>query len=98
VLAGELGACGDDHVVAFSRYEERMLPFLRRKQEAAARFASAFAPRTAMGITVRNLVTRLMRIPFVADQMIGRDLRDDLTVPGYGFRRAGAASLKTVAQ
>jgi 2-polyprenyl-6-methoxyphenol hydroxylase-like FAD-dependent oxidoreductase len=86
VLAGELRACGNDHIAAFARYQERMMPFLKHKQESAARFASAFAPKSAAGITVRNLVTRLMRIPFVADQLIGRDLRDDLTVPGYGFR------------
>ena len=44
VLAGELRNCGD-HVAAFARYQERLMPFLRRKQASAARFASAFAPR-----------------------------------------------------
>ena len=85
VLAGELRTCGNDHTAAFARYEERMMAFLRQKQRSAARFASAFAPKSAAGIVVRNLVTRLMRIPFVADSLIGRNLRDDLTIPGYGF-------------
>ncbi len=72
VLAGELQRCGDDHIAAFARYQERMMPFLKRKQESAAKFASSFAPKTAFGITFRNLVTRLLRIPFVADFFIGR--------------------------
>ena len=86
VLAGELRASGDDHIAAFARYQERMMPFLKHKQRSAAKLASAFVPKSAAGITIRNLVTRLMRIPFVADGLIGRDLRDELTVPGYGFQ------------
>src|SRR6266540_2448487 len=85
VLAGELRACGGDYSLAFARYQERLMPFLKRKQESAAKFASSFAPKTAVGITVRNLVTRLMRIPYVADFFIGRDLRDDITLPDYRF-------------
>jgi 2-polyprenyl-6-methoxyphenol hydroxylase-like FAD-dependent oxidoreductase len=84
VLAGELRGCGGDHTVAFARYEERMMPFLKRKQESAAKFASAFSPKTAFGITFRNLVSRLLRIPLVADFFIGRDLRDELKLPPYG--------------
>jgi hypothetical protein len=34
---------------------------------------------------LRNLVTRLLRMPFVADYVIGRALRDDITLPDYGF-------------
>jgi 2-polyprenyl-6-methoxyphenol hydroxylase-like FAD-dependent oxidoreductase len=85
VLAGELRDCGGDHAAAFARYEERMMPFLKRKQASAAQFASSFAPKSALGITVRNLVTRLFRIPFVADLFIGRGLRDDLKLPDYRF-------------
>lgn len=85
VLAGELRAAGGDHAQAFARYQERLRPFLKRKQVAAARFASSFAPKTAMGVAFRNLVTRLFAVPFLADLVIGRDLRDDLTLPAYGF-------------
>jgi 2-polyprenyl-6-methoxyphenol hydroxylase-like FAD-dependent oxidoreductase len=83
VLAGELRDCGGDHRAAFARYQARMMPFLKHKQETAAKFASSFAPKTAFGITFRNLVTRLLRIPFFADLFIGRDLRDDITLPNY---------------
>jgi 2-polyprenyl-6-methoxyphenol hydroxylase-like FAD-dependent oxidoreductase len=85
VLAGELRNSGGDHVAAFARYEERMMPFLKRKQGFAARFAASFAPKTAYGITFRNLVTRLLRLPFVGAYLFGRDLRDDIKLPDYGF-------------
>jgi 2-polyprenyl-6-methoxyphenol hydroxylase-like FAD-dependent oxidoreductase len=85
VLAGELRDCGNDHIAAFARYEERMMPFLKRKQESAVKFASFFAPRSAFGITFRNHVTRLLRIPVIADFFIGRAVRDDIKLPDYGF-------------
>jgi 2-polyprenyl-6-methoxyphenol hydroxylase-like FAD-dependent oxidoreductase len=85
VLAGELRACGGDHSVAFARYQERMMPFIKGKQTSAEKFASSFAPKSAFGITFRNLVTRLLRLPFVADFFIGHDLRDVVALPDYGF-------------
>lgn len=85
VLAGELQGCRGDHRVAFARYQQQMMPFLKHKQESAATFASSFAPKTTFGITCRNLVTRLLRLPPVADFFIGRDLRDAVTLPDYEF-------------
>jgi 2-polyprenyl-6-methoxyphenol hydroxylase-like FAD-dependent oxidoreductase len=85
VLAGEVRNCGGDHGAAFARYQERMMPFLKRKQRSAARFASSFAPKTASGIAFRNVVTRLFRLPFVADIVFGRELRDEINLPDYGF-------------
>ena len=85
MLAGELRNCGGDHAAAFTRYQERLMPFLRRKQKTAAKFASSFAPKTSFGITFRNLVMRLMRFPFVVDFFIGRELRNDFKLPDYGF-------------
>jgi 2-polyprenyl-6-methoxyphenol hydroxylase-like FAD-dependent oxidoreductase len=85
VLAGELLECGGDHSAAFARYQDRMMPFLKSKQESAAKFASSFAPKSAFGITFRNFVTRLLRIPSLADFFVGRDLRDDIQLPDYAF-------------
>jgi 2-polyprenyl-6-methoxyphenol hydroxylase-like FAD-dependent oxidoreductase len=84
VLAGEIHACGGNHLEAFARYEDRLMPFLTSKQASAARFASAFAPRTTLGLMVRNVVTRLLSVPLLADHFIGRNLRDDITLPHYG--------------
>lgn len=83
VLAGELHACGGDHAAAFARYEQRLMPFLVTKQQSAGKFASSFAPKTSAGITFRNVVTRLMGIPFFADWFIGRSLRDEIVLPHY---------------
>jgi len=87
ILAGELHACGDDFRAAFARYEQRLMPFLRKKQASAATFASSFAPKTSFGITFRNEVTKLMRVPFIAELFIGRSLRDDIELPDYGIAR-----------
>jgi len=85
VLAGELHACGGDHRTAFARWQQRMLPFLRRKQVAAAKFASSFAPKSALGVTFRDHVSRLLRIPWIADLLVGRAVRDDIELPDYAF-------------
>jgi hypothetical protein len=65
--------------------QERLMPFLKRKQESAAKFASSFAPKTTFGIAFRNLITRMLRVPLIADFFVGRDLRDDIALPDYGF-------------
>lgn len=83
VLAGELRASKGDHRAAFARYQERMMPLLKRKQKSAADFATSFVPKSAFGLTFRNLVTRLLGIPFVAERFIGRGLRDDVALPDY---------------
>jgi 2-polyprenyl-6-methoxyphenol hydroxylase-like FAD-dependent oxidoreductase len=83
VLAGELHACGGDFSTAFARYERHLMPFLKKKQQTAEKFASAFAPKTSLGIAFRNVITQLLRVPLVADLVIGRDLRDDIVLPNY---------------
>ncbi len=85
VLAGELSQCGSDYRTAFARYEERLMPFLNHKQKTASKFASAFAPKTSLGIAWRNIVSRVLRFPYVADFVIGRDVRDDIQLPDYRF-------------
>ena len=85
VLAGELHACAGDFATAFARYEQRLMPFLKKKQETAARLASSFAPATSVGIAFRNMVTNLMRWPSIANFVVARDLRDEIELPHYGF-------------
>jgi 2-polyprenyl-6-methoxyphenol hydroxylase-like FAD-dependent oxidoreductase len=83
VLAGELRGMQPDWHVALERYEERLRPLLTAKQATAARFASTFAPKTALGITVRNWATELLRLPYFANSVIGRQLRDNIELPDY---------------
>ena len=90
VVAGELRSCGNDYSSAFACYEHRLMPFLKTKQASAAKFARAFAPKSALGVDVRNLVSRALALPGVGDFFVGRDLRDDVDIPDYGFFRLGA--------
>jgi 2-polyprenyl-6-methoxyphenol hydroxylase-like FAD-dependent oxidoreductase len=83
VLAGELQAARGDHATAFRRYEERLAPLLRTKQHSARRLASAFAPKTRLGVFLRNQATRLLAVPALAERLVGRDLRDDFELPDY---------------
>jgi 2-polyprenyl-6-methoxyphenol hydroxylase-like FAD-dependent oxidoreductase len=92
VLAGEIERSADDPRAAFARYEERLMPFLTRKQQSAAKFASSFAPKTSFGIAFRNIVTRLFRLPFLPELLLGRDLRDDIELPDYGSSRTKVPS------
>jgi 2-polyprenyl-6-methoxyphenol hydroxylase-like FAD-dependent oxidoreductase len=85
VLAGELRNCAGDYGAAFARYEERLMPFLKRKQRMAARFASGIAPKTAFGIAFRNFITRLARIPFLFDFFFRREVLREVKLPDYGF-------------
>jgi 2-polyprenyl-6-methoxyphenol hydroxylase-like FAD-dependent oxidoreductase len=86
LLAGELRYCGGEYGAAFARYERQLMPFLRRKQQSVARSASSLAPKTAFGIRFRNLAVRLMqRLPFMVDFFIGRQQRDQVQLPDYGF-------------
>jgi 2-polyprenyl-6-methoxyphenol hydroxylase-like FAD-dependent oxidoreductase len=85
ILAGELRAPCDDPAAAFARYESRLRPFLARKQKSAAAFAGSFAPKTQIGLALRNLVTRAFDIPFVADIFLGPTARDDFNLPDYDW-------------
>ncbi len=85
VLAGELQRAQGDHRAAFARYQERLHDFLVDKQASAAKFASTFAPKTAAGITLRNWASQLLRVSFLAERLVGRQLHDDITLPDYGL-------------
>ncbi|MFZ3357777.1 MAG: hypothetical protein WA177_03355, partial [Xanthobacteraceae bacterium] len=83
VLAGELGRPDASAQVAFRRYEELLRPFMTAKQNAAEQFASSFAPKTRLGIFLRNQTTKVLSVPYVADLTLGRVVRDDLDLPDY---------------
>jgi len=86
VLAGELDRAGGDHARAFARYQELLGPFLAKKQAGARRLASSFAPRTSLGVALRDRATTLLSIPLVARSLLARALRDDLELPRYELR------------
>jgi len=81
VLADELAQAKGDHRKAFARYQKALRGFVDKKQVAAERFAGSFAPRTRLGLIARNLVTRAMSVPFVAQLALGSTLQDSFTLP-----------------
>jgi 2-polyprenyl-6-methoxyphenol hydroxylase-like FAD-dependent oxidoreductase len=81
VLAGEVAQNGIEKGLV--RYEQRLRSFIAGKQDVAQRFAPSFAPATELGLFIRNQVTRLFRIPFVADVVLGRSLLDRFELPHY---------------
>jgi len=83
VLAGELHRAGGDHAAAFAEYESKLRPFLQKKQEAAANFASSFVPKSEFGLWARNQITRLMAIPGVGSLVMGDTVKDDFDLPDY---------------
>jgi len=83
ILAGELHRAGNDYRRAFSRYQERFGPFVLEKQKAALRFAEFFAPGSGFSLFMRNQIMNLMRIPWVADLAVGRDMADRIALPEY---------------
>ena len=90
VLAGELKRADGDHEIAFANYERTLHPVIETKQRAAQKFAKSFAPKTQAGIFLRNQVTRLMRIPFVADLAMGNMFKDSLSLPQYESMKGSA--------
>jgi 2-polyprenyl-6-methoxyphenol hydroxylase-like FAD-dependent oxidoreductase len=83
VLAGELGKAGQQHEAAFLNYERILRTFIELKQRGAARFASAFAPRTRWGLFLRNQLIRASAIPGVARLSFGGDIIDAVKLPDY---------------
>jgi 2-polyprenyl-6-methoxyphenol hydroxylase-like FAD-dependent oxidoreductase len=83
VLAGELNRFGRDVPSALASYEARLRRFVRAKQKSAVRFRGFFAPRTALGLAVRDLAVNSFALPFVGKRLITRAVRDELTLPDY---------------
>jgi 2-polyprenyl-6-methoxyphenol hydroxylase-like FAD-dependent oxidoreductase len=82
-LAGELVAAGGDHARAFQAYESRFKPFLDAKQRAARRLGGWFAPRTHLGLFVRNQITRLAGVPGFSNLFVGPIVAHELRLPRY---------------
>jgi len=83
VLAGELARSRGLHELAFDNYERFLRDFIDAKQRGAARFAAAFAPRTRLGLFMRNQLINAFAIPGLARFSFGRDIVDTLRLTDY---------------
>jgi 2-polyprenyl-6-methoxyphenol hydroxylase-like FAD-dependent oxidoreductase len=86
VLAGELGKSHARPEIGMQRYEEILRPFITEKQTAATKLATSFAPRTRVGLILRNQITRAFAIPWVAKLMLNRLIADRIYLPTYPTR------------
>jgi 2-polyprenyl-6-methoxyphenol hydroxylase-like FAD-dependent oxidoreductase len=80
VLARALAA-STDYADAFAEYQRQFKPFIDAKQRAARRFGSWFAPRSRLGVRLRNLTTNLLRVPFLADRLAAVSFNDQFHLP-----------------
>jgi 2-polyprenyl-6-methoxyphenol hydroxylase-like FAD-dependent oxidoreductase len=83
VLAGELHKANGDHLQAFAAYEKRLYDFILRQQKAAVGFAGSFAPRTSMGLVLRNAVVNLMNVPPLGVWLTRSMLGETFHLPDY---------------
>jgi 2-polyprenyl-6-methoxyphenol hydroxylase-like FAD-dependent oxidoreductase len=68
---------------AFRRYQQQLQPFIKGKQNAAAQFASSFAPKTQLGLFLRNQITKAFKLPFVPKFAMGPSLLDRIELPDF---------------
>ena len=81
-LAAELTRASG-HRDAFARYEQRLAPLLRSKQDAARSLGTAFAPTSRRQLLLRNTVMKLIGLPLVANLAMGRSFRDAVDLPPF---------------
>ena len=87
VLAGELAKTGGRYAQAFANYEALLRDFISLKQRGAERFAGAFAPKTHLGLFLRNQVIKAFAIPGLARLAFGKDITLALELPEYQWPR-----------
>ena len=97
VLAGELAKAPGRHEEAFSNYETRLRAYIGSKQKGAERFSAAFAPKTPLGLFLRNRArSRLARYRGWQGSRLG-DRVNNLQLPDYGWPAPTAAANRTSA-
>lgn len=85
VLAGELHLAQGDYQSALAAYHDRLGTFLRNKQDKARHFAKSFVPASALQIFLRNQLTRLFKLPLVAELTMGGEFSDPMELPSYAL-------------
>ncbi len=91
VLAGEFGRANTSPEKALKRYEALLRDFMVEKQNAAAKFATSFTPKTRWGLFLRNQITKAFAIPFVAKWALGSTLLDRIELPDYSAEKLAVA-------
>ncbi|KQV16829.1 MULTISPECIES: hypothetical protein [unclassified Kitasatospora] len=89
MLAGELGAAGGDHRVAFARYDRVLRPYVARAQQLPPGGVKGYAPDGALGIRLRDASMRSMnRWPMRRILAAQFAKAGDITLPEYPLTEA----------
>jgi 2-polyprenyl-6-methoxyphenol hydroxylase-like FAD-dependent oxidoreductase len=81
ILADSLARSADAPASALRAYERALQPFIVGKQQAAERFGGWFAPRTRLGMRLRNAATGLLNLPVIGPWLAGRMFADRFALP-----------------
>lgn len=82
-LAGELDAAGEDYERAFQAYEQRLRPYVERKQKGARGFASSFVPKSTWGLWLRSMILNAVTRLGLTRLLFGAQLRDRMKLENY---------------
>ncbi len=85
VLAGEIHKNASNMHAALAQYQQRIMPYAARKQKYAESLVGSFVPKTALGVSVRDFATLLMRLPVFPRLLMGRYFHDEMQLPDYAM-------------
>ncbi|WP_457032195.1 FAD-dependent monooxygenase [Kitasatospora sp. P5_F3] len=89
VLAGELGAAGGDHRVAFARYDRVLRPYVTRAQQLPPGGVKGYAPAGALAIRLRDASMRSMNRWPMRNLMAAQFAKaGDIALPEYPLTEA----------
>ena len=81
VLAGELHRAGGDYTVAFRNSEQRLQPFLQKKQQSALTMSAFFAPKNRLQMVLGRLAINATSHPYLSNFLLGQMVQDDIDLP-----------------
>ena len=82
-LAGELVVARGIHTSAFEMYEQRLRPYVERKQKGARGFAASFVPRSAYGLWLRNVSINAANRLGLVQLLFGAQMRSGIELQNY---------------
>jgi 2-polyprenyl-6-methoxyphenol hydroxylase-like FAD-dependent oxidoreductase len=82
-LAGELDVAQGNHTSAFEMYEQRLRPYVERKQKGARGFAASFVPRSAYGLWMRNATINVANRLGLIRLLFGAQMSSGIELPTY---------------
>jgi 2-polyprenyl-6-methoxyphenol hydroxylase-like FAD-dependent oxidoreductase len=86
VLAGEL-ARATAPKNAFASYQAQLEPLVADLQRELEAWIHAIAPKTRLGVAMRDQATKLLQLPVVARHFFGRSMKSTIGLQDYSYSR-----------